>query len=412
VQEEHPEDLHDLQDVNSWGGSQYDPKDEGDRFEDEPAEDEGHKEEEDIEPDKVHMSSMQTIWMYAMRRIREEGEIEDLALFSRIAEPPIPDIEDVIHHVEGSDIDAGSSTTNNDTAPDPTQEIEMEEPSIDGSLNANDSIHSHLFDEDVPIADPVYIEYRDGLIFRVQPNDNWEVLCDILMENARCYICHQCRPTVRQVIFVGQQSGDKYFYLLWTCHTPVEQTRAEADTDDDESVFDVSWFFADQIISESSDNSPENFVMVNGNDSDEEGEESDEEEIPDLVKIIEGDNNWHHATSMEVLSPITLAHMDKRAIMEQDFIHGNTHCSECGECRPRIVVDYCIPRNLPGVTQHLQAICMNSGTNMEVRPRLQDIVMEGTLLPRVSKPQISTEAAIEDHTDSEDGHDSVIFPRT
>ncbi|KIM72762.1 hypothetical protein PILCRDRAFT_15823 [Piloderma croceum F 1598] len=30
VQEEHPEDHDNLQDVNSWGGSQYDPKDEGD----------------------------------------------------------------------------------------------------------------------------------------------------------------------------------------------------------------------------------------------------------------------------------------------------------------------------------------------------------------------------------------------
>ncbi|KIM72473.1 hypothetical protein PILCRDRAFT_16101 [Piloderma croceum F 1598] len=299
VQEEHPEDHDDLQDVNSWGGSQYDPEDEGDQFEEEPAEDEGHEEEEDIEQDEVRMSSI------------EEGEIEDLAIFSCIAEPPIPNIEDVVHHVEGSDFNAGSSTNNNNTAPDPTRKIEREEPPIDGSSNANDSIHSHLFDEDIPIADPVYIKYRDGLVFRVQLNDDWEVLSEILTENARCYICHQCRPTVRQVIFTGQHSGDEYFYLLWTCHTPVKRTRAEADIDDDESAFEISRFFANRIISESSDNNPENFVMVNGDDSDEEGEESDEEEIPDLVEIIEGDKNWHRATSMEVLSPITLAHMDK-----------------------------------------------------------------------------------------------------
>ncbi|KIM85718.1 hypothetical protein PILCRDRAFT_5374 [Piloderma croceum F 1598] len=402
VQEEHPEDHDDLQDVNSWGGSQYDPEDEGDRFEEEPAEDEGHKEEEDIEQDKVCMSSMRTVRMYTMRRIREEGEIEDLAIFSRIAEPPIPDIEDVVHHVEGSDFNAGSSTNNNNTAPDPTREIEREEPPIDGSSNANDSIHSHLFDEDIPIADPVYIEYRDGLVFRVQLDDDWEAFSEILTENARCYICHQCRPTVRQVIFTGQHSGDEYYYLLWTCHTPVERTRAEADIDDDESAFEISRFFANRIISESLDNNPENFVMVNGYDSDEEGEESDEEEIPDLVGIIEGDENWHRATSMEVLSPITLAHMDERAIMEQDFICGNTHCSECGECRPRIVADYRTPRNPPGVTRHLRAICMNSGTNMAVRPGLQDIILEGALLPRVPEQQISTEAAIEDHMDSED----------
>ncbi|KIM72763.1 hypothetical protein PILCRDRAFT_15824 [Piloderma croceum F 1598] len=200
-------------------------------------------------------------------------------------------------------------------------------------------------------------------------------------------------PDVTSVINADQQS-DKLF--SW------DNTVETTDIDDDESAFNISQFFANRIISESSDNSPKNFVMVNGNDSDKEGEEYNEEEIPDLIEIVEGYENWHRATSLEVLSPITLAHMDECATMEQDFIHGNTHCSECGECRPRIVADYHVPRNPPGVTRHLRAICMNSGTNMEVRPGLQDIVLEGTLLPRVPKPHTSTEAAIEDHTDSED----------
>ncbi|KIM75174.1 hypothetical protein PILCRDRAFT_13858 [Piloderma croceum F 1598] len=196
VQEEHPEDHDNLQDVNSWGGSQYDPEDEGDRFEEEPAEDKGHEEEEDIEQDKVCMSSMRMVWMYTMWRIREEGEIEDLAIFSRIAEPPIPDIEDVVHHVEGSDFNAGSSTNNNNTAPDPTWEIEREEPPIDGSSNANDSIHSHLFDEDIPIADPVYIEYRDGLFSESNS-----------MMTGRHSVKYSWRmPDVTSVINAGRQS--------------------------------------------------------------------------------------------------------------------------------------------------------------------------------------------------------------
>jgi hypothetical protein len=35
---------------------------------------------------------------------------------------------------------------------------------------------------------------------------------------------------------VGHHSGEEFFYLLWTCHTPVERTRAEEDIEDDESA--------------------------------------------------------------------------------------------------------------------------------------------------------------------------------
>jgi hypothetical protein len=179
-----------------------------------------------------------------MRRIIRAEEVQDLAIFSRIAEPPIPDIEDVIPHAEGSNNNAGPSNTTSNTMA-PAQQVAIEEPSTNGSSkNANESIHSHLFDYDAPIHDPVYIEYRDGLIFRVQPDDDWDVLHETLMENARCFICRHCRPSVRQVIFVGHHSGEEFFYLLWTCHTPVERTRAEEDIEDDESAFEVGRFFA------------------------------------------------------------------------------------------------------------------------------------------------------------------------
>ena len=205
IQEEHPEEQEEIQDANSWGGSQYEPDDEFEQLEDNVAQEEPGEnlEEEDIEYDEVRMSSMWTVQMHAMCRIREQGEIEDLPIFSCIAEPPITDIEDI-----GQDNQGSLTNINNEEPP---------QGSSSTSRDTNESIHSHLFDEDVPIVDPIYIEYWDGLIFRVQPDDDWDVLHEILNENARCYICHQCQPTVRQHKFTVNHSGDEYFYLLWTC---------------------------------------------------------------------------------------------------------------------------------------------------------------------------------------------------
>jgi hypothetical protein len=60
LQEEHPEEHEDVQDANSWGGSQYEPKDEFEQLEDNMTQEEPGEniEEEDIEYDEVHMSSM------------------------------------------------------------------------------------------------------------------------------------------------------------------------------------------------------------------------------------------------------------------------------------------------------------------------------------------------------------------
>jgi hypothetical protein len=82
--------------------------------------------------------------------------------------------------------------------------------------------------------------------------------------------------------------------------------------------------------------------VVNGIDNDGEGESSEENEIPALIDIVEGDENWVLATSMEVISPITWEYLDERAIMEQEFMRRNANCGACGECRPRIVAEYCI----------------------------------------------------------------------
>ena len=391
IQEEHPEEHEDVQDANSWGGSQYEPEDEFEQLENDMVQEEPGEnlEEEDIEYDEVRMSSMRTVQMYAMRRIREQGEIEDLPIFSRIAEPPITDIENIGQDNQGSSTNSsieerpeGSSSTLQDT---------------------NESIHSHLFDEDVPIVDPVYIEYRDGLIFRVQPDDDWDVLHETLNENARCYICHRCRPTVRQHKFTGNHSGEEYFYLLWTCRTPVERSKAEGEIEDDEGTFDVSRFFANRITGTGSEDHSLNGVVINGIDNDRGGEESEMEEeyIPELVNLSD-DEDWHPATSMEIFTPETLAYMDERAIIEQDFIRSNINCSECGECRPRIIADYRQSRNPPLTTRNLRAVCMNSGATMEIRRGFQEVIIEGTLHLRVPNTPQDTEGQ-NDPQESADG---------
>jgi len=249
TQQEYVKDPEDLQDGNSWGGSQYEPEEDFDEGEDNMVHDEPSDNfvEDDNEQDEVCMSSMRTLRLHMMRRVPARGEILDMTINSRIAEtnnggsnnigssthnnissgneePPIPDIEDIVPQAEGSHYNSNGPSGTTDTL----------------RRDRNDSIHAHLFDDDAPIEDPVFIEYRDGLVFRVQPIEDWDVFRELLESKAHCPICHTCKPTVRQHIFTGQQSGEAFYYLLWTCHTPIERRKAEEDIDPEESKFDVN----------------------------------------------------------------------------------------------------------------------------------------------------------------------------
>ena len=121
TQQEYIEDLEDLQDGHSWGGSQYEPEEDFDEGEDNMVHDEPSDDfvEDDNEQDEVCMSSMRTLQLHMMRRVPARGEILDMTINSRIAEtnnggsnnigssthnnissgneePPIPDIEDIV----------------------------------------------------------------------------------------------------------------------------------------------------------------------------------------------------------------------------------------------------------------------------------------------------------------------------
>ena len=41
-------------------------------------------------------------------------------------------------------------------------------------------------------------------------------------------------------MFTGQQTREAFYYLLWTCYTPIEWQRAEEDIDTEESELDMS----------------------------------------------------------------------------------------------------------------------------------------------------------------------------
>ena len=372
AQQEYVEDPEDLQDGNSWGGSQYEPEEDFDEGEDNMVHDEPSDNfvEDEDEQDEVRMSSMRTLRLHMMRRVPPRGEILDMTINSRIAGT----------NNGGSNI-IGSSTQDNLSSGNEEPPIpDIEGTPDDSRGDRNDSIHAHLFDDDAPIEDPVFIEYRDGLVFRVQPIEDWDVFRELLESRAQCPICHTCKPMVRQHIFTGQQSGEAFYYLLWTCRTPIERRKAEEDIDPEESEFDVSRFFANRIITGASDSSSDPAIV---NDRGGEGSENNEE-IPDLVDTEhDGDEEPTGGnTSERALSPSILTYMDERAINEQDFIRDNIHCPECGDCRPRIIADH-TRRSSQSSTYNLRAICMNSGTIMEICPEHQEIIMEGTRHIRV-----------------------------
>ena len=85
------------------------------------------------------------------------------------------------------------------------------------------------------ITDPVFIEYRDGLFYCIEEDQQpAEIEAEIqrLGSRVQCLICHRCHPITRMVQFNGQRNVDTtFYYMLYTCRTPVEQGRAEQSAD-------------------------------------------------------------------------------------------------------------------------------------------------------------------------------------
>ena len=201
-----------MMNMQTLGGSQYNP------------EEEEHDDEEQLEylevedtpegegpegPEEVRLSSMRTIQMFAMRTnavddtSSESTDEEPTSSSSILAttnstriEPPIPDIEDIIPEYRGS---------------------------TSGNIMPQDDPESEDREE---ITDPVFIEYHNGLFYCIEEDQQpAEIEAEIqrLGSRVQCLICHRCHPITCMVQFNGRRNVDTtFYYVLYTCRTPVE----------------------------------------------------------------------------------------------------------------------------------------------------------------------------------------------
>jgi len=178
--EHHPqdEDGHEFgsQHSNSWGGSQYDPQDEGDNEDELEYQEvipEGEDDDNASEAEEVRMSSMRTVQIFALRRVTE----------------------------------------GNLNAPQPVEHPSDEQTPVESTddLDPLDEFH-----RDDPIIDPAYIEYHNGIIYRREPDQTEEQIDSDLQQaaiGATCMVCHQCHPQVHIQYLMGPQYIIIYYTL-------------------------------------------------------------------------------------------------------------------------------------------------------------------------------------------------------
>jgi len=66
---------------------------------------------------------------------------------------------------------------------------------------------------------PAYIEYRDGIIYRREPDQTEEQIDSDLQQaaiGATCMVCHRCHPRVRIQYFVAPSDGPRYIIIYRT----------------------------------------------------------------------------------------------------------------------------------------------------------------------------------------------------
>jgi hypothetical protein len=381
---------------NSWGGSQYEPDDESDEHEfvqqdeEEPEEEQNASEEE---PD-VRIATMRALRMHAMRKITEPRP--------EITEPNIADIEDIIPNTrEPSSANEGSSNigTNHiglsveqpdDSRPSPTSE--REDHNTRHFRNELPVVHSYLYESESEISDPVFIEYRDGFIFREEPGQDMDRFIEAARRN-NCRLCNNCQPLVRIHRFAGSDGEQYYYYCIYTCRTPVERDRATEEISDDEDL-NVERFFSARIIRSPSLSSSLNEEMVTADDLSRQQESGDDNrpesptDIPALVEVvIESESagyiddppersNWTFTTTAGSLWDVPV---------DTEINPSDLTCDVCHECNPRIVAVY---RNTDGGTRFIrfQQVCRNTATRHNA-----EAVADSSEPDHVSDPPSDTE---------------------
>jgi hypothetical protein len=357
---------------NSWGGLQYEPDDEFDEHkfvqqdEEEPEEEQNASEEE---PD-IQIATMRTLQMHAMCKIKERRP--------EITEPYIADIEDIIPNTrEPSSANEGSSNIE-------VTHIELSVEQPDNSRLSPTSkwedhntcqfrnelpvVHSYLYESEAEISDPVFIEYRDGLIFREELGQDMDQFIEAAQQN-NCRLCNNCQPLVRIHRFMGSDGKHYYYYCIYTCWTPVEWDQATEEISDDEDL-NVERFFSAQIICSPSPSSSINEEMVTADDPSRQQESGNDNhlesptDIPALMDVvIESESvgyiddppersNWTFTMTTGSLWDIPV---------DTEINLSDITCDVCHECSLQIVTIY---RNTDGGTWFIwfQQICRNTAT--------------------------------------------------
>jgi len=398
---------------NSWGGSQYEPGDDFDEREVD-QEDNDPREEEPVpsdeeEPD-VRMTSMRTLRMQAMRRITEPHP--------EILEPYIKDIEDIVpeRHIpsssnEGTSYIGGTPLELAGEQPGNSLASAIDEPETSSSRQFRNElpvIHSYLYESEAEVSDPVFIEYRDGLVFREEPGQNMDLFLEAARRN-NCRLCNNCQPLVKIHRFAGSDGVQYYYYCLYTCRTPVERDRAREDISDDEDL-NIERFFSARILRSPTSSPTDDVEMVTA-DTLSRREDSEDDNIPEspvemlaLVEVmVESESvgyiddppersNWTFTTTVGSLWDIPEGTELPRA---------DITCDVCHECNPRIVAEY---RPFGAETQfrRFRQICRRASPSTH-SPSMQ-------FLPSDPMPNPPVETEGRDHDEDEEMPELVAIP--
>ena len=141
-------------------------------------------------------------------------------------EPYIKDIEDIVsdrpapsslnegtYHVGVTPIELTSEQPDNSLA------SAINEPETSSSRQFRNElpvVHSYLYNSEAEISDPVFIEYRDGLIFREEPGQDMDLFLEAAQRN-NCRLCNNCQPPVKIHRFMGSDRVYCYYYCRYTC---------------------------------------------------------------------------------------------------------------------------------------------------------------------------------------------------
>src|SRR5882762_1843483 len=128
-----------------------------------------------------------------------------------------------------------------------------------------------------------------------------------------------------------------YYYILYTCQTPVERSLAQEQTRDDDEDFDPQRFFSMRVIQDEAPLEDEGFEVV-----DIEGNTNNIHE-PEEPHVIHYLNDSIEATNTGII--LDFNEEESSRILEEyrDTLRSTIPCERCEECIPCERCEECIP---------------------------------------------------------------------